>query len=171
VSVQIIQATLADAVVLQNISMQTFFEAFADDNSEADMQLYLTEQLSIEKLTIELENEHAQFYFALQNNTIIAYLKINTGPAQNEFVSHSALELERIYVLKEFYKKGIGQLLLNKVFEIASAQNLSTVWLGVWEHNTRAINFYEKNGFVPFGKHKFMLGMDRQTDVLMKREL
>jgi diamine N-acetyltransferase len=168
VSIQIIQATLADVSTLQNISRQTFFETFADTNTEADMQQYLTEELSIEKLSKELNNEHSQFYFALQHDTIIAYLKINIGPAQNEFVSDSALEVERIYVVKAFYRQGFGQLLLDKAFAIASNQNLSTVWLGVWEHNTPAINFYKKNSFVAFGKHQFMLGKDRQTDILMK---
>lgn len=41
------------------------------------------------------------------------------------------------------------------------------VWLGVWEKNLGAIRFYEKNGFVPFDKHIFRLGDEKQTDILM----
>ena len=45
------------------------------------------------------------------------------------------------------------------------------IWLGVWEENPRATRFYQKNGFVAFGKHIFKLGDDEQTDILMKRPL
>jgi len=45
------------------------------------------------------------------------------------------------------------------------------IWLGVWEKNQKAIDFYEKNGFVPFDKHIFVLGDDKQTDIMMKMEL
>ncbi|MEY3918157.1 MAG: Protease synthase and sporulation negative regulatory protein 1, partial [Bacteroidota bacterium] len=45
------------------------------------------------------------------------------------------------------------------------------IWLGVWEHNPRAIRFYEKQGFVKFDQHIFQLGDDEQTDILMKLSL
>ena len=35
----------------------------------------------------------------------------------------------------------------------------------------KPIDFYEKNGFVPFDKHIFVLGDDKQTDIMMKMEL
>jgi diamine N-acetyltransferase len=50
-------------------------------------------------------------------------------------------------------------------------QGCDTVWLGVWEHNPRAIAFYEKWGFEKFGAHDFLLGTDLQTDILMKKKL
>ncbi len=46
--------------------------------------------------------------------------------------------------------------------------NLPWLWLGVWEKNEPAILFYEKQGFVPFDTHGFMLGNDLQTDILMR---
>jgi ribosomal protein S18 acetylase RimI-like enzyme len=46
-----------------------------------------------------------------------------------------------------------------------------TLWLGVWEHNTRARAFYEKWEFRDVGRHIFQLGDDRQTDILMERTL
>ena len=42
-------------------------------------------------------------------------------------------------------------------------------WLGVWEHNPRAISFYRKSGFVEAGEHVFPLGGDPQRDVVMVR--
>jgi ribosomal protein S18 acetylase RimI-like enzyme len=45
------------------------------------------------------------------------------------------------------------------------------VWLGVWEKNEKAIQFYKKWGFVQFDKHLFQLGDDAQTDIMMKLQL
>jgi ribosomal protein S18 acetylase RimI-like enzyme len=80
----------------------------------------------------------------------------------------TALEIERIYVLKDFHGKSVGQMLYKKALEIAQMKKVSYVWLGVWEENPRAISFYKKNGFVEFDKHIFKLGDDEQTDIMMK---
>jgi ribosomal protein S18 acetylase RimI-like enzyme len=79
--------------------------------------------------------------------------------------------IERIYVLKEFHGKNVGQILYEKAMQIARQSNANYVWLGVWEENARAINFYKKNGFVEFEKHIFKLGNDEQTDIMMKLQL
>jgi len=81
------------------------------------------------------------------------------------------MEIERIYVLKDFHGKNIGQLLFEKAIELATQKNANYIWLGVWEENPRAINFYKKNGFVEFDKHIFVLGDDEQTDIMMRLEL
>jgi ribosomal protein S18 acetylase RimI-like enzyme len=70
--------------------------------------------------------------------------------------------------MKEFQGNQVGQLLYNKALEIAQEKNSKFIWLGVWEHNSRAINFYKKNGFVEFDKHTFKLGNDEQIDIMMK---
>ena len=73
--------------------------------------------------------------------------------------------------MKAFLGQKIGQILLNKAIEIGKKKKLEFLWLGVWEENHRAIKFYEKNGFKVFGKHKFVLGKDVQTDLLMKLKI
>lgn len=158
----------ADIVSLQTIGRQTFYETFADQNSSADMQAYLDNNLSLDKLTTELADNNSQFYFALLDNNIIGYLKINFGDALTEIKHAHSIEIERIYVLKEFHGIGIGQLLYDKAIDIARQKRIDYVWLGVWEKNRRAISFYKRNGFVEFDKHVFQLGSDKQTDILMK---
>ena len=132
---------------------------------------YLDEGFSIAKLTTELNDDNAEFYFALNKNIIIGYLKLNFGNAQTELMDGKAMEIERIYVLKEYHGKNVGQILFEKAIAIASLQQCEYVWLGVWEENQRAINFYQKNGFVEFDKHIFKLGDDEQTDIMMKLQL
>ncbi|MDO1449121.1 GNAT family N-acetyltransferase [Rhodocytophaga aerolata] len=167
-TININKVTLQDLGQLQHISRQTFFETFSVGNTEENMKKYLEEGFSTEKLTAELNNRNSEFYFAKLGHTIIGYVKLNFGESQTELKDDEALEIERIYVLKEFHGKKVGQLLYEKALQIARQINAEYVWLGVWEENPRAINFYKKNGFVEFDKHIFKLGSDEQTDIMMK---
>ncbi|WP_430933977.1 GNAT family N-acetyltransferase [Saccharicrinis sp. 156] len=157
-----------DIKVLQEIGKQTFFETFTSENSEENMIEYLENEFSTEKLRSELRNKSSLFYFAESDGKVVGYLKINLGDAQTEINDINSLEIERIYVLKEFFRKGVGQKLLDMAIKKTKELKKDYVWLGVWEHNTRAIRFYEKNGFFAFDKHIFRLGEDEQTDIMMR---
>ena len=170
-SIYIKRVTLSDIDQLQNIGKQTFSETFSAGNTEENMKRYLEEGFSIEKLTAELNDKDSEFYFAALDNRVIGYLKLNFGQSQTELKDDKAIEIERIYVLKEFHGKKVGQLLYEKAMQIAKLTNADYVWLGVWEENPRAISFYKKNGFIEFGKHIFKLGNDEQTDIMMKLKL
>ncbi len=135
------------------------------------MTKYLDEYFSVEKLTVEFKNKSSEFYFATIGKNVIGYLKLNFGQAQTELQDEKALEIERIYVIKEFHGKDVGQLLYDKALQIAKQKIVEYIWLGVWEENRRAINFYTKNGFVEFDKHIFKLGNEVQTDKMMKLSL
>ena len=163
--------TLDDLEKLQNIGRKTFEETFSESNSEENMRNYLEEGFSKEKLTAELKNKDSEFYFATLKDEVIGYLKVNFGESQTELKDSKALEIERIYVSKEFHGKSVGQILYDKAIEIAKQKGSKYVWLGVWEENPRAISFYKKNGFVEFDKHIFRLGDDEQTDIMMKMKL
>jgi len=162
---------IKDLAQLQKIGISTFSETFAEHNTKEDLEKYLKESFAADKLIAELENSDAAFYFAEVDDTVIGYLKINFGDAQTEIKDNKAVEIERIYVLQAYHGKKIGQLLFNKAIEIAKEHQAHYVWLGVWEENHRALQFYKKNGFVQFDTHIFKLGNDEQTDIMMKLAL
>lgn len=164
-------ASVKDVAIIQQVGRQTFFETFAETNSEEDMQKYLDESFSEEKVLGELNNPGSSFFIARDNDEPVGYLKLNTGDAQTDIKDDAALEIERIYVKAAYHGKRVGQLLYERALEIAQTAGKTYVWLGVWEENQRAIGFYKKNGFEAFGKHAFMLGNDEQTDILMKKIL
>ncbi len=170
-SYSIRKASLQDLVLLQTIGRQTFTETFAAFNSAENLSQYLEQSFSAEKLSQELANTDSSFYFAEDNGQIVGYLKINVGQAQTELNDEYALEIERIYVLQHYHGKKVGQLLYEKAVQIALEMKKQYVWLGVWEENKRALQFYRKNGFVEFDKHIFKLGEEEQTDFMMKLEL
>jgi ribosomal protein S18 acetylase RimI-like enzyme len=167
-TIEIRKATLSDLEAIQKISTQTFIETFADVNTPENIANYITDSFNSEQLTTELNNANSQFYLATADNEILGYLKVNFGDAQTEMINQNALEVHRIYVSQAFHGKNVGQLLIDKVKEIAQQTGVDNIWLGVWEENHRALRFYTKNGFVEFDKHVFTLGDEQQTDLLMR---
>jgi ribosomal protein S18 acetylase RimI-like enzyme len=158
-----------DVFQLQNLGRQTFFETFAEHNPPENLDAYLAESFSTDKLTRELNNPDSAFYFAYFDKKLAGYLKINFGQAQTELNDSESMEIERIYVLSEFQGQKIGQALFVHALKIAKEAGCPYIWLGVWEKNHKALNFYRKNGFVEFDRHIFRIGDDEQTDFLMKR--
>ncbi|MFG4002380.1 GNAT family N-acetyltransferase [Flavobacterium aquidurense] len=170
-TIEIKRITVQELDQLKEIGRKTFHETFSESNDEENMKKYLDEKFSSDKLIEELNNTDSEFYFATLENDVIGYLKVNFGESQTELKDDTALEIERIYVSKEFHGKKVGQLLYEKAIQIAKDKNVHYVWLGVWENNVRAISFYTKNGFVEFDKHIFKLGDDEQIDIMMRLEL
>ncbi|WPU90992.1 GNAT family N-acetyltransferase [Mucilaginibacter sabulilitoris] len=165
------RATLAYADTLLTFSRKTFFDFFAHLNDPANMEAYASTAFTTQKVKDELSNPDSHFYFAVLDGEITGYIKINFNAAQTELQDSQSLEVERIYVLAEHHGKKIGHQLLNFALQTARDMGLQYVWLGVWEHNQKAIDFYRKHGFDIFGSHPFMLGSEQQTDLLMKKEL
>ena len=165
------KCTLDDLQELQAISVDTFSETFKEQNSPEHLQAYLEKAYNLDKLKQELAVPYSYFFFIYSEQEVAGYLKLNTDDAQSEPMGADSLEVERIYVRKAFQKFGIGKQLLNKAIELATEQNKTTIWLGVWEENDNAIAFYRKKGFVQTGFHSFYMGDDEQVDLIMVKAL
>jgi ribosomal protein S18 acetylase RimI-like enzyme len=157
-----------DLEKLQKLSVKTFSDTFSSSNSAENLQIYIKENMSLQNLEREFKNKDSEFYFAVLNEENVGYLKLNFKSAQTEKFDEDATEIHRIYVLKDFQGKKIGDFFLKNTLQIANKKKSNFIWLGVWEKNYKAIGFYEKQGFRNFEKHNFKLGNDSQTDLIMK---
>ncbi|MCW8875571.1 MAG: GNAT family N-acetyltransferase [Kangiellaceae bacterium] len=153
---------------LKNLAIKTFVESFAKDNTAEDMQIYIDQSFSDAQVRKELAKDSSFFYFVINQDEPVGYLKLNTGEAQSEDKLANSVEIERIYVDKNLQGQGVGQLLFSKALEFTQSAKAEYLWLGVWEKNTGAIRFYQRLGFESFDTHSFYLGKDKQTDILMK---
>lgn len=161
-----------DLKELLSVARSTFYHAFIADNTPENMRLYLDNTFNVNTFSEDLELENTEFHFAyLMDNVLAGYFKLNRSDAQKGINDPEAIQLERLYVLKEFQRKKLGQQMLEKILEIARASGAKYIWLGVWEKNIPAIRFYERNGFVKFDEKEFIMGTEKQTDHLMKRNL
>ncbi|WP_420318105.1 GNAT family N-acetyltransferase [Ekhidna sp.] len=156
---------------LQALCIATFTETYRSQNTKSDLENYLETNFNSAQLKKELENPQSEYYFVKVDGAIAGYLKVNVGDAQTEIKEQNGLEIERIYVSKAYQGKRLGQALFEKAMERARFHKTAFLWLGVWDQNTNAIGFYERNGFKTFDTHVFQLGNDMQTDLMMKLDL
>jgi len=168
---QLIKAETRHITLLRQLSITTFVSTYAHYNTEEDMRNYIADNFSEDKLSAEIVSGFSNYYFAMDGNIAIGYIKVNYAPQQTDVNDAESLELERIYVLKEHQGKRAGQFLLDSATAIAKTGNLKYLWLGVWDKNTNAQAFYAKNNFAPFGTHVFILGDDKQLDILLKLDI
>jgi ribosomal protein S18 acetylase RimI-like enzyme len=162
------ECSLEDLEKIKMVSEKTFYETFSNENSKEDMENYLNENFSYKQLENEIKTNGSLFYIVENNDKVVAYMKLNFDTAQTESGHNNTLEVQRIYVLKEYKNNHIGKQLIQKAIEIGKTNYLTYIWLGVWENNINAIKFYEKQGFETFDTHIFKLGEDEQTDNLMR---
>ncbi|HTL08001.1 MAG TPA: GNAT family N-acetyltransferase [Chitinophagaceae bacterium] len=162
-------ATATDALPVTLLSRQSFLDTFAAFNTEEDMQLFMEGNFSQENLLAEFEQPEYLFLVAEENNALLGYAKLVLNATHDGMLPPPAIEIARIYAAKAAIGKGVGRALMLACLQTAKQQHYTTIWLGVWEKNERAISFYRQFGFEKFGEHPFVLGRDVQTDWLMKR--
>ncbi|MBC7743808.1 MAG: GNAT family N-acetyltransferase [Flavobacterium sp.] len=165
--------TFEDLELITNMGRRTFIEAFAHLNNPVHFNAYLNSHHVLEAVEIEFNNPKNQFYIAEVDfkPAGLCKLVLNENEGHPKLQKYTCLELERIYVLKQFQGRGIGNYLFKKAEEIGRDNNFEILWLGVWEKNLKAIEIYKKWGFSVFATHIFDLGGDLQTDLMMKKHL
>jgi GNAT superfamily N-acetyltransferase len=169
--VQIRQARAEDAALIADMSRRTFYDAFADQNTPEDIAQYMDTQFSRESLMAEVGMPGNIFLLAYLDGQPVGYARLLEHEAPPGMGEGPAAEIVRIYAEQSAIGKGVGKSLMQYALDLAREKGKNWVWLGVWEHNHRAIAFYTKWGFEKFGDHPFILGSDKQTDWWMRRKL
>jgi ribosomal protein S18 acetylase RimI-like enzyme len=158
-----------DAELLAELGARTFSETFAADNTPENMAAYLASAFSPAQQASELSDPRSSFHIAEVDGVAVGYALLRTGRVPNGVTGDRPIELVRLYVSKESLGTGVGAALMQACIDDAKQQGHQTLWLGVWENNTRAQAFYRKWNFQDVGRHVFQLGDDPQTDILMQR--
>jgi ribosomal protein S18 acetylase RimI-like enzyme len=164
-------AGIADAGLIADMSRKTFYETFAKDNTKENMDKFMNETFTREALMKEVGEDGNYFLLAYDNETPVGYVRMRDGESRKEFQGKTSIEIARIYAVASSIGKGVGSSLMQKCLELSKELNRKIVWLGVWQTNQRAIDFYKKWGFEIFADHVFPLGDDPQLDWLMKKEI
>lgn len=162
-------ATKEDAWLIADISHQTFYDTFVKLNSKDDMDKFLNEQFTKGRLMMEVGAPDNTFLLAYSDDELAGYAKLRDNSFPATLQCKNALEIARLYSITTMIGKGIGKILMEASIDIARQKNKSVVWLGVWEKNQRAIDFYARWGFEKFDETDFLLGNDVQRDWLMKK--
>jgi ribosomal protein S18 acetylase RimI-like enzyme len=157
---------------LARFAERTFREAFEADNNPGDMHAYCETAFSPEVMRGLLTDASiTTLVVAKDDGAFAAYAQLRPDGPDHGPTLEQPFELWRFYVDKEHHGRGIAHQLMEAAIAAAAARGAATLWLGVWERNTRAQAFYRKFEFADIGSHTFVLGTDVQTDRLMARSI
>ena len=164
--INITRATINDAELISHLSKITFEDTFTGTCTDEDMQSFVENCFSPSATLHDLKDDDDLYFIAWHNNVAAGYMRLKENyddyPAIKKY---KALELKRIYVLKEYHSKKIGAALMAYALQLAAEKKYEVLWLGVWEHNYKAQSFYKKWGFTDTGdSHPFPIGNTPQTD-------
>lgn len=155
-----------DAAALSAIGGQTFYDTFRPHNTEEDMQAYIEKAYSHSVIKQNLDKPDITYYLCEEDVVPVGYIKLIANMTYVG-LEGNCIELEKIYVQQNYFGKHAGQLLMDKAIEHAIQNNFHYLFLGVWKENSRAVKFYEKNGFTVFSERSFQLGERLCEDYMM----
>jgi ribosomal protein S18 acetylase RimI-like enzyme len=161
------RGTVADAAALAAFAARTFEETFGADNDPADLAAHLAESYGVVQQTRELADPEQRTILIEKDGAIAGYLQLGRREPPSCVTGPAPVEIARFYVDEPFHGQGLAHRLMATARDAAKEMGGRTIWLGVWEHNPRAIAFYGKFGFHDVGTADFFVGPDRQTDRIM----
>lgn len=165
------RAVAADAPSLAVLAERTFRDAFGARNSPENMDLHCARTFGPEIQQREIADPGLITTIAESDHAMIGFSQLKPANAHPSVVASRPAEIRRLYVVAEWHGRGVARLLMQDALDTAAREGCDVLWLGVWEHNPKAMAFYRKFGLEVVGTHAFMLGQDRQRDLVMSVKL
>ncbi len=164
--------TEKDIDALQEISRDTFYESFIDITPREDMRRYLEQSFNTRTLLEEINDSNSIFYFTEAGNKLIGYGKMNFNkPPYGLPGLSSCMEIQRLYIKKEFQGSGAAQKLMDIFLEEAHRRGFTKIWLSTGAFNNKALRFYRHYGFEKIADHKFPVGSVNFEDMILLLDL
>ena len=160
-----------DIPILRTIAIGTQIDTFGEQNTPENMQAFLKDAYDIAQFAREIQEKESIYYMAWEGETAAGFLRLRLSDETEAFLGKNAIELQRLYVTRNFLGRKVGAQLMAQALQYARDKKFEWIWLGVWERNFKAQEFYKKWGFERFSEHIFWLGADPQTDWLLKLKL
>jgi len=168
--IQLRRARPDEALKLSQLCERTFRETHSAHNTTEDMNSYVAKCFTPEAQREEILDPKRRVIVAELGDDLIGYyILAENSPDQK--VAEPAIEMKRLYIDTKFQGSRIGHTMMQHAIDLARFEGFKTIWLGVWEKNTRAIAFYKKWLYKEIGSHVFELGSDPQRDLILAHGL
>lgn len=151
------RATAIDAKTIVDIGLVSVEEAHRGSCSAEELNEYLEKHYNEEAIGAELSDEKNIYHIIKVDGEPAGFSKIILNAAHADIEQIHVTKLDRIYLLSKFFNLRLGYELLQFNISHAKANGQAGIWLYTWTGNDRAINFYQKNGFIVIGSHHFQV--------------
>ena len=160
-----------DAKLLAVLGAVTFYEAYFETDEPHDIANYITETYDLAQIESEIEDTNSHFFIAEVNGSAVGFAKLRENSKPECLKDEHTIELHRIYIVERFWRKGIGRKLVDKCLQTAKQKGYKSLWLGTWDANTKAQEFYKKLNFTEAGEYQYYYGEHFTTNLVFKKNL
>lgn len=164
-------ATPGDAAALSVLAQETFCDTF-NHYPPQDRAAHLSQYYTPHIFASQIASGDTKIWLAEAAGALIAYAQIGAYKLPLAAPVLPAVELYKLYVHRAWKGQKIGSAMMGKTFAIAEAQDAKAVYLGVWEGNMNAQQFYVRYGFKKIGEYDYPpIGRIVDREWIMMREL
>ncbi|HSK93362.1 MAG TPA: GNAT family N-acetyltransferase [Candidatus Angelobacter sp.] len=156
-----------DAAIIAELASRTFRQTYGPQTRADDMEAFLADAYLPENIDEQLANRRHRFLLATSDETVVGFAHLTIGEGYPPVVGRLPVLLAEIYLDQEHKGVGLGAALMRRALEIARDAGADVLWLGVWEHNAPAIEFYRRWGFTAVGSMPFTFGSEEHRDIVM----
>lgn len=162
-------ATADDVELLCPLGATTFRETYRPISDAAELEDYVARQFTPAKIQAWLRDPHARTLLAFAAGAPAGYAHVRAAPVPDCVADRQAIELSRLYLLPSAQGTGLGGALMDAALAQAAALGGCTVWLGAYDRNVKALEFYARRGFARVGTHEFEFGGQIHADPVLTR--
>lgn len=151
------RATAGDAAPLASFAAQAFADTYRALSDAQEIADYVAEHFRPEVMAAVIADAACTTLLAWVGEQLAGYAIVKSGQAPG-CVNGPAAQLWRLYLGERFIGQGLGAQLMRAAQAVARQQGAATLWLGVYDRNVRAVQFYERFGFSKVGEREFLFG-------------
>lgn len=169
---KVIEADHSHVEYLTDFGSKSFICAYQSTLPLEELKKYTDVAFSESTLLEEINDSLATYFICQDSNpSPCGYAKLIKSSAPQCINSKNCIELQRLYVESDFRGQGVGKHLELHAESYARNQNISDIWLRVWDGNVIAQEIYKKWSFTVVGSDRYYVGRQQRTVLLMRKSL
>ncbi|MCW5911094.1 MAG: GNAT family N-acetyltransferase [Cyclobacteriaceae bacterium] len=169
--IQVREAIFDKIPAMRHVAITSYTDTFADSNTPENLKAFFEATYNLPRFEQEFHEPGSKLYLAFDEDEVVGFVRLRKSDEVVSYLGENTIELQRLYVLTSAQGKSVGRLLMEQALQYAVSNQLTWIWLGVWEKNYKAQKFYSRWGFERFSEHTFWMGDDPQVDWLLKKKL
>ena len=164
------KALVSDALRLSILYKQVYIQTYGKDGVSTEFANFISKQFAVDRIEQVIRNNPNQVMVAVYKDNLVGVAEIEYNK-ESPIGDIVAPELSKLYILEWFCGMGVGHGLLNMAEETVRAAGFDTIWLWVYIHNQRAINFYVRQEYQWIGNAFFQMEVNNYENKVMIKNL
>ncbi|WP_457422789.1 GNAT family N-acetyltransferase [Roseateles sp. P5_E7] len=147
-----------DAAAPAAFAAQGFTDTYRGLDDPQEIADYVAEHFQPEVVTRVIQDPACTTLLAWVGEQLADYAILRKAPPPSCVTGPAPLELWRLYLGQGFIGQGLGARVMAEVHAQARGHGAHTLWLGVYDRNVRAVEFYKRFNFAQVGDKEFLFG-------------